>query len=135
MKQPLEVGGVGTGTQATQMAICHHIGLENGQERIYEAPTLPNSSIPALLGQKSLCRLRALLDCFNGKIYFVGPGGYKLQLAPGSETHKLEQSPAGHLMLPCSSFHGPPQKATEVMMTTENEESSSHRLETSPSRQ
>jgi hypothetical protein len=44
------------------------------------------------------------LDCFNNKFIMVGPGGYELKLSPGSETYELEESPAGHLMLPCSKY-------------------------------
>ena len=51
-------------------------------------------------------KLRTLIDTFSGKMYLVGPGGYELRLSPGSEMHKLEESPAGHLMLPCSRFAG-----------------------------
>ena len=51
-------------------------------------------------------KLRTLIDTFTGKMYLVGPGGYEIRLSPGSEVHSLEESPAGHLMLPCSRFRG-----------------------------
>ena len=63
--------------------------------------------MPALLGQKALRRQRVLLDCYNGKFFCIGPGGYKLQLSPGSQQHMLEESQAGHLMLSCAEFDKP----------------------------
>ena len=104
MKQQLEVGGIGTGTQCATHSVQLPIALAGGQERSYTAPELPKSGTPALLGQKSLKRLRAVIDCYNAKLYLVGQGGYKMQLSPGSELHALEESHAGHLMLPCSQF-------------------------------
>ena len=63
-----------------------------------------SSSVPALLGRKSLRTQRSILDCYNNLMYTIGPGGYKLQLSPGSKEYKLEESHAGHLMLPCDEF-------------------------------
>ena len=65
--------------------------------------------MPALLGQSVLRKQRVLLDCFNGRMLCVGPGGYPLHLSPGSQVHALERSPAGHLMLACSSFKPVPK--------------------------
>ena len=65
---------------------------------------LPNSSVPALLGRKALRDQRTLLDCFNNRLYRIGPGGYSLQLSPGSAQYHLEESHAGHLMLPCDLY-------------------------------
>ena len=118
--RPLEVGGVGTGSQHATHAASHTIALASGKEAKYEAPLLPKSRTPALLGQRSLKKMRVLLDCFNNKFYRIGPGGYKLQLAPGSEVHELEESHAGHLMLPCSRFNGEhdPREIQETMLGT-----------------
>ena len=33
--------------------------------------------------------MRTLIDTFTGKIFFVGQGGYKLLLSPGSEQYDL----------------------------------------------
>ena len=116
MHRPLEVGGIGSGTQKAFQTGRHPIGLSNGDEAVYEAPILPNSGTPALLGQKSLKKMRGLLDCFNKKLYRIGPGGYRMQLSPGSVVYALEESHAGHLMLPCSRFspHIDSQKTVEV---------------------
>ena len=58
-------------------------------------------------------KLRTLIDTFTGKMYLVGPGGYEIHLSPGSEVHDLEESAAGHLMLPCSRFGRQHQQHTE----------------------
>ena len=118
MQNPLEVGGIGTGTQTATQKVVHRIGLANGREANYETPVLPRSGTPALLGQRSLRKLRALIDCFTGRLYFIGPGGYQIKLSPGSETHELTESHAGHLMLPCSDFQG--SKATKETMQVMN---------------
>ena len=50
-------------------------------------------------------------------MYLVGLGGYEIRLSPGSERHSLEESPAGHLMLPCSRFSGPQVQPTQESQT------------------
>eukprot|EP00975_Prorocentrum_lima_P003850 840916-Prorocentrum_lima.AAC.1 len=82
LARPIEVGGVGTGTQVATHAVTHRIALPDGKIAAYEAPELPSDDMPALLGQKSLSRSRSVLDCFNNKLYQIGPGGYKMQLSP-----------------------------------------------------
>ena len=47
---------------------------------------------------------RCLVDTFSNKLYMVGPGGYEIRLSPGSEVYDLEDSEAGHQMLPCRQF-------------------------------
>ena len=56
LAQKLEVGGVGTGTQTATHAVKVAIGLPGGIEGTFEAPEIPNSTIPALLGQKALMK-------------------------------------------------------------------------------
>ena len=106
LDRPLEVGGIGSGTQKAFQEGIHSIGLPDGTDATYTSPILPNSGTPALLGQKSLKKMHAVLDCFNNKLYLIGPGGLQMQLSPGSKVYQLEESHAGHLMLPCSRFSG-----------------------------
>jgi len=121
LSRTLTVGGVGTGTQSATHAVRVHLGMPGGKEGTYEAPELPNSSTPALLGQKSLKRFRSLIDCYNKQLFHIGPGGYHLQLSPGSVQYQLEESHAGHLMLPCSEFEGAPKEPTAEMLTAVQE--------------
>ena len=135
LQRPMEVGGVGTGSQTATHAVTHNIVLANGKEVKYTAPQLPKSGTPALLGQKSLKRMRAIIDCYNGTMYTIGPGGYTLQLSPGSEKHNLEESHAGHLMLPCTRYDASKSGAQEAMLTsskTAPTSSSSAAKQTSP---
>ncbi|CAK0831488.1 unnamed protein product [Prorocentrum cordatum] len=82
LERVLEVGGVGSGSQQATHAHRYQLALQGGQAATYEAPVLPNSSVPALLGRASLRDQRILLDCFNNRMYRIGPGGYSLQLSP-----------------------------------------------------
>ena len=68
LARPLEVGGIGSGTQSAYQTGLHPIGLPDGTDAIYESPILPNSGTPALLGQRSLKRMRRVLDCFNNNL-------------------------------------------------------------------
>jgi hypothetical protein len=114
LPRPLEMGGIGTGTQTAYQTGLHSIGLSDGTEAIFESPVLPNSGTPALLGQKSLKNMQAVLDCYNNKLYRIGPGGYEMKLSPGSVVYDLEESHSGHLMLPCSRFAPRPNQQQEV---------------------
>jgi hypothetical protein len=122
LARPLEVGGIGSGTQSAYQSGLHAIGLPDGTDAMYESPILPKSGTPALLGQKSLKKMKGLLDCYNNRLYRVGPGGYKISLSPGSVTYPLEESHAGHLMLPCSRFSRHPNQQQEVQVFAAEEE-------------
>ena len=128
LARPLEVGGIGSGTQSAYQSGLHSIGLTDGTDAMYDSPILPNSGTPALLGQKSLKKMRCLLDCFNNKLYRIGPGGYKINLSPGSVTYPLEESHAGHLMLPCSRFSRHPNQQQEVELFAAAEEEEAKRF-------
>ena len=106
--KPMICSGIGYGTQEAACDVTHTICLGSGRLDRYVAPELPEAITPAILGQRSMKALRTLIDTFTGQMYLVGPGGYEIRLSPGSEVHALEESPAGHLMLPCSHF-GPQQ--------------------------
>ena len=123
LARPLEVGGIGSGTQSAYKSGQHCIGLSDGTDAVFTSPILPNSGTPALLGQKSLKRMRCVLDCFNNKLYMIGPGGYTLKPSPGSRIFNLEESHAGHLMLPCSLFnrHANQQEEVKIFATGEDE--------------
>ena len=122
LARPLEVGGIGSGTQSAHQSGIHAIGLPDGTDAMYESPILPNSGTPALLGQRSLKRMRCLLDCYNNKLFLVGPGDYMIKLSPGSKQYDLEESHAGHLMLPCSRFQRQPQPQQNVQSFAAAEE-------------
>ena len=98
------VGGVGKKAQSVTNKVVHRIALDSGEHGTYEAPEIKDSDVPALLGMRALTKHKALIDVGTRRLYFVGQGGYKLQLSPGSQVHDLVLSTNGHLMLPCSAF-------------------------------
>ena len=68
--------------------------------------------------------MRGVLDCYNGKLYLMGPGGYRIAPSPGSKQYKLEESHAGHLMLPCSRFsqNANAESSTQTFAATKTED-------------
>jgi len=115
LPRPLEVSGVGEGSQLSTHAVRVHLGMPGGSYGTYEAHEFKKSSTPALLGQKSLSKGRVLIDCFNKQLYHIGPDGYNIQLSPGSARYPLVESHYGHLMLPCSEFKEKPKESTVKM--------------------
>ena len=108
-QRPLEVKGVGNGSQSCTHNCVLPIAMQqaNGQTRVgtFEAPIVGGSTLPGLLGLQSLCRARAVLDLVNMQLHLLGPGDWRQDLPPGTETYQLEQAPSGHLALPCSDFN------------------------------
>ena len=98
------VEGVGSGTSTIDKVADTPICLQGGQIGSFKANIITDSELPALLGLESLSLNNALIDVVNQKLIFVGPGGYKLQLPPGSTSYNLEKAPSGHLLLPCSRW-------------------------------
>ena len=104
LKQPLSVEGVGKQSDRTEEECIAPICLPDGRTGTFTTPVIQDSELPALLGLNTLSQERALIDCFNRQIVFVGPGGYRLQASPGSRTYKLESAKTGHLLLPCDCW-------------------------------
>jgi hypothetical protein len=74
----------------------------------YRVPVAGDSGkdLPALLGLQSLARQNFILEMAPGNEHLTlpGPGGYTINWSPGTIRYKLEQSPSGHLILPCDEF-------------------------------
>ena len=72
-----------------------------------KTPTVPNSDLPGLLGLQSLRRARTIIDTETNKLYMLGPGDYDIMkvMPPGTTVVQLEESPSGHLMMPCDQYH------------------------------
>ena len=104
LKSKLSVEGVGKESNEAVEGITMPVCLEGGETGTFTSPVIMNSQLPALLGLQSLTKRRALLDIYNKQIVFVGAGGYRLQLSPGSKTYKLHPAKTGHLMLPCQCW-------------------------------
>eukprot|EP00974_Lingulodinium_polyedra_P030343 2920293-Lingulodinium_polyedra.AAC.1 len=48
---------------------------------------------------------RAVIDIVHRRLHLCGPGDVNMELPPGPQTFELEQSLAGHLLLPGPDFH------------------------------
>jgi hypothetical protein len=107
----LKVAGVGTGSQTCGYDVhlpCAISTTDGGIVKgTFITPTVPNSSLPALLGLQSLKNSRAVIDTNNSKVYFLGPGDYNLEatLPPGTRAIQCEHAPSGHMMMPVDSFN------------------------------
>ena len=134
-KQPLRIGGIGSGTQQADEDAKFNIGINQRLNRYesvlnfaeFAAPVLPNSDIPGIIGQNSLKQNRVILDCFNLRMYTIGPGDCAIEMPPGSEMYDLVESRDGHLMLPCDVFPNrgttPPPGALKIFHTAQDTES------------
>ncbi len=104
---PLEVGGVGKGTQRCTQEITVPAALRSSDGSItkasFSAPMIPSSTCPALLGLKSLVEHRAVLDLSEQRLILL-PKDTPIEVPPGSEVYALEKSSTGHLLLPIDDF-------------------------------
>ena len=111
------VGGVGHGVQTCRVEATVPIAMQGGHRAFYRAPVVPESDLPALFGNKSLMRNRALIDTFSGRMWFIGPGDLQIKLPPGSLDFKLNLSKGGHWMLPVTYFRDVARKPSENYTT------------------
>ena len=114
LAKPLEVQGVGKGTQSaiwnTQMPIAISNDMGKFIPQVFEVPTLEGedgADVPALLGLRSMRGKSAVLEMAPGKecLTFPGEGGYKIEWSPGTQHYPLTVAPSGHYVIPCDSFH------------------------------
>ena len=125
--RPLQVSGVGHGSQqATHnviLPIC--LAQEDGSvtSGTFVTPSVTGSDLPGLLGLTSLQRRRAVLDMVTNKLYFLGPGDYKIEsiLPPGSETYQLHTAPSGHLLLPVDNYKQFDKREMEGSLTLDSQ--------------
>ena len=111
MDNAITVGGGGKEAPTCRHKATLPVALDRGERGCYEAPEIPDSEVPALLGMRSPDAMGAVIDCRNGRLYRVGPGGYQIKLSPGSRVNHLERASTGHLLLPCSEFMQKPDGA------------------------
>ena len=113
LSRPLEVQGVGRGTQsakwATKVPISVLEGADKYVQQVFEVPTLEGedgADVPALLGLRSMRSKNAVLEMSPGKemLTFPGPGGYKIEWSPGTVHIPLTVAPSGHYVIPCDSY-------------------------------
>ena len=73
-----------------QYKVTLPVALGRGDRGNSEAPEIPGSEVPALLGMRALAAMGPVLDCRNGRLYRVGPDGCQIKLSPGSRANPLE---------------------------------------------
>ena len=81
----------------------HDVDGNHHRDR-YSAPCLNNSHVPGLLGIKALKAYDAVIRCSTGEMWFLGSGGMKMELSPGTRHFQMKQAPGGHWMLPVSQL-------------------------------
>ena len=105
---PQVVKGVGKGKQTASYEVKLGLGLLDTEGEAFEdtftAPCLEGSSVPGLLGIRSLKKCDALIRCKTGEIWFLGKGGAEIKPSPGSRCFQMKEAPSGHWMIPISHF-------------------------------
>ena len=110
----LTVEGVGTGSNRCTHRAIIPVAFEDGVTGTYSPAVVPDSEIPALASFDILERRRVVLDCFNGKYFEMGPGGYDIHLSPGSRVVHMHKAPTGHPMLPVTEWSSVKPGETQV---------------------
>ena len=126
LMEPRHVAGVGNGSQQANYEVELSTGMVDTSgvyhEEVFKAPCLENSGVPGLMGIQSLGRNDALIRCSTGEIWFLGPGGAKIEASPGSKHFQMLKAKSGHWQIPISRFRreqdGEPSKTSNITMTT-----------------
>ena len=104
LENELSVGGVGKGSQTCTETADVPIALADGGGGNYLSPVVRNSQMPALLGNKTMTRMRTILNLGDGKFIIPGPGAVVIKLPPNSRVLDMEMSDSGHWMLPITEY-------------------------------
>ena len=114
MQQPIDVAGVGDGTQRANWLASLPIAVPNPDGsavlHTFESPILSQGSganLPGLLGLRSLRAKRSVLEMTAGRelLTFPGPGGYTINWSPGTIHIPLSTAPSGHLVIVCDAYN------------------------------
>ena len=130
--KPLQVRGVGTGSQECPFDCKLPISLKkDGEDKAVRGtitlPSIPHSMVPGLMGLKAMEDNRTILDITTGKMYFCGPGNYDLlaALPSGTDVFQMEKAPSGHLVLPCCEYKRPAQGNETLTLWSRNSQTAS----------
>eukprot|EP00438_Fugacium_kawagutii_P001445 Skav211862 [mRNA] locus=scaffold1431:90864:92780:- [translate_table: standard] len=138
MRNPLSIKGVGNGTQSCTNVCSMPIAVPNtlhpeaprepgditrgeSSRFTFDAPTVTGSgaSLPALLGLKSICSHRAVLEMTPGRemLTLTSASDYTIHWGPGCIHIPLERAPSGHLIFKTDAFANLPNLAGGVHRT------------------
>ena len=113
-ERPLYVHGVGSGSAQCKEVMTAAVAVKYEatapQVANYEANIADGcgADLPAIYGLDSMTKGDAVILLREGKrcIAFPGKGGYKITWSEGTKLLPLQESPSGHLVIPCDSFEG-----------------------------
>ena len=114
----LEIMGVGNGTQYCDWEMRIPLAVPtaspdgrltgDAREVTFEAPVVEGTgtSLPLILGLKSMQEKGGVLELDQSARIFTipGPGGYKIEWAPGAIHIPLTPAMSSHLMIPCDKY-------------------------------
>lgn len=91
----ISIEGVGTNPDRCEEAIRVPWHIVDGESATFEAPVIPNSSVPALFGMRSLAAKRAVVDVSAKTLTFPGPGKVQIVFSPGKSHIQTRGDPNG----------------------------------------
>ena len=112
MPNALTVEGVGQGSQTCVQMACVPIAHSTGEQGTYQAPIIPNSNVPSLLGLATMEKQKVILDLHGMKYIIPGKGKTIITLPPGSNVLPMEKAESGHLLLPIDCWIKAQESAT-----------------------
>ena len=134
-ERPIQVHGVGQGAAVCteQATIPVAVKYKDRSPQIH--PFIANvadghgSDLPAILGKDSMEARDAVIILREGNkcMAFPGPGGYRIEWSAGTKIVPMEDSPSGHLVIPCDTFEkAEVVKDTHAFFTDNMTSDSSH---------
>lgn len=84
----------------------------------YRAPVLTGdgANAPGIWGLRSQKAMRELIDTGVNSIILPGPGGFEINLSPGSRVVRCDNAVSSHMMVPVSEIEGRSMKSTTKWM-------------------
>ena len=118
MSTPLKLAGVGEGVQECKWEAAIPVAIPDGEESAHlfelETPLIGGSGshLPIIIGLRTMSGKNGVLEMGAGKerLTFPGPGGYRIDWAPGAIHMPLERALSGHLMAPLTAYNKLPKQ-------------------------
>ena len=107
-ERTVTVSGVGNGTNSTDLMATFPGAVRDAsgviREISFTSPIIPNSEIPALWGNDSLNRNRAIVDTVNRELVLCSPGSVRIVAPAGTWRLPMTLTPSGHWLVPMTCF-------------------------------